>query len=80
MVAGASGLAVVCTIGSDQHSFAILGLCMQRWLHDRQGALFADFASRVKCFDAGKDLFSSRVCERTVKCHCFVRSSDCLSD
>ena len=64
VVAGASGLAVVCTHDFDKHSFAILGVCMQRWLHDRQFALFADFASRVKCFDAGKDLFSSCVCER----------------
>ena len=64
MVAGASGLAVVCTIGFDQHSFAILGVCMQRWLHDRQFALFADLASQVKCFDGGKDLFSSHACER----------------
>ena len=34
VVAGASGLAVVCTIGFDQHSFAMLSVCMQRWLHD----------------------------------------------
>ena len=64
VVAGASGLAVVCTIGFDQHSCAILGVCMQRWLHDGQFALFADLASQVKCFDGGKDLFSSHACER----------------
>ena len=64
MVAGASGLAVVCTIGLDQHSFAILGVCVQRWLYDRQFALFADLAWQVKWFDGGNDLFSSHACER----------------
>ena len=74
VVARASGMAVVCTHDFAKHSFAVLGVCVQRWLHDRQFSLFSDFASRVKYFDVGRNLFSS------VQSPCSVRSSDCLSD
>ena len=50
VVTGASGLAVVCTHDFDKHSFAILGVCMQRWLHDRQFALFCGFCFASQMF------------------------------
>ena len=50
VAAAASGLAVVCTHDFDKHSFAILGVCMQRWLHDRQFALFCGFCFASQMF------------------------------
>ena len=52
-------MAVVCTIGFDQYFFAILGVCMQRWLHDGEFAVLADIASQVKCFDGGHKIRSA---------------------